>query len=1004
MKSTLKPTDSLALTMVLPALAVLCGAGTALAQGTEGDEASQPAVEEIVVTGSRIRRTAADAAAPIITLGEKAFEERGYVSAAEALNDVTSINPQLNQAPGSGDSSGPGQQFPELFGLGTGRTLSLVNGRRFVTSSTGLGDAQVDSNIIPTGLIDRIEIVQAGAGAVYGSDAIAGVVNYILKDDFEGLELDAQYGESSRGDYEQQNYRLTYGLNFAEDRGNVAVNAEWATTPALYFPDRPLTNLARVTWANPADTGPSDGIPSLMEVFDTRFWEFTQNGVIFIIPAPVPIPPCGFDYCFLRSGGQPTTFDADGNVVPYDPGSIFFPPPFAEGGEGFRFSDLTGLRTAVERLSGNLIGHYDLTDQITLSGEFLYSETEGEETPQGFAKTVLSPAPSDSIVFFASNPFLSPQALAALTAARPSFGAGAPLFLSRHFYFDLLPSNVQTTTTETTRALLALDGEFESANRDFYWELSGSYGRVSGDVRGWQVYNDHFSNAIFAFPDGAGGAACLINIDGDPTNDDPGCAPINPFGFGNISDAARNYSSVMAGTDYLNEQVDVLATLGTSLFSLPGGEVETVFAYEHRDESAEFTPMLANRQGLIGTGTPERRQTGEYDTNELSVELLVPLIGGDTTFAYTEALELSGSYRYVDNSLAGTEDVWSAGLRWQVVEDIGFRFTESRNFRAPTLTQLLAPTSVAITQAGFDPCDADRINSGPNPSVRRANCEAEWAANPQYGPLASFQSGTENFAAAEVTSGGNPDLRNELADTTTYGIVLTPRFVPGLLFSVDRIEIDLTDGLSAFTPADFSATCYDNSPQPADVCSTFTRLDAPVGSTVAGSIITAISTTYNAGVIKYEGEYYNLAYDIPLADMFSGGDPGELLVSVEATHSSYLASSVTGATYTRIDNTVQQPDWVTRFNANYTRGPWLASYQLYYLSEVLAAPDATIENNPNPILDSNMTHSISGQYSFDKYAIRVGVNNLTDEEPSYPNFAHGDIVGRRWFVGLTANF
>lgn len=998
MRSRSKPAARLAVVM-LPAFIAGMGMGSALAQEPAADEA---AVEEIIVTGSRIRRSAAEALAPMATIGENAFVERGYVSAAEALNDATSINPQLNQAPGSGASSGPGQQFPELFGLGTGRTLSLVNGRRFVTTSSGLGDAQVDSNIIPTGLIERIEIVQAGAGAVYGSDAIAGVVNYVLKDNYEGLELDVRYGQSSRSDYEQENYRVTWGSNFADDRGNVAVNLEWASTPELFFKDRPLTNLARVTWANPADTGPTDGIPSLMEVFDTRFWEFTQDGVIFTIPAPVPLPPCGFDYCFLRSNGQPTTFDAAGNVVAYDPGSIFFPPPFAEGGEGFRFSDLTGLRTAVERSSANLIGHYDLTDRITVTGEFLWAETEGEETPQGFTRTVLSPSPFNAITFLAVNPFLTPQALATLTAASPAFANGAPLFLSRHFYFDLLPSNVVTTTTETTRTLLGLEGDFNGGNREWYWTVSGSYGRVDGEIRGWEVYNERFANAIFAFP-GPGGPTCFINIDGDPNNDDPDCAPINPFGFGNISDDARSYSTVMGGTDYLNEQVDILATLGTSLFELPAGEVETVFAYEHRDESVEFTPLPANRQGLFGTGTPESRQTGDYDTNEFSIEALVPILGGDTTFAFAQALELNGAWRYVDNSLAGTEDVWSIGLRWQIVEDIALRYSESRNFRAPTLTQLVSPTSVAITQAGFDPCDADRINSGPNPSLRRANCEAEWAANPQYGLLADFQSGTENFAAAEVTSGGNPDLRNEVADNTTYGFILTPRFAQGLTFSVDWIEIDLTDGLSAFLPADFSATCYDSTPQPADICGTFARAQTSSPNVPAGSIITALSTTFNAGVVRYEGQYYNLSYDVPLADMMSG-DPGSLLLSIEATHSSKLETSVTGTTFTRSDNTVDQPDWVTRFNANWSRGPLALSYQLYYLSEVLAAVGATIENNPNPILDSNMTHSISGRYQFDKFAIRAGVTNLTDEEPSYPNASYGDILGRRWFAGVTANF
>ena len=964
------------------------------------DAAAEAGIEEIIVTGSRIRRSVDDSIAPIATLGGEVFAERGYISVADALNEVTSIVPQRNLAPGTGATSGPGQQFPELFGLGTGRTLSLVNGRRFVTSSTGLGDAQVDSNVIPTGLIERIEIVQAGAAAVYGSDAIAGVVNYILKDDFEGVEFDAQYGQSKYDDYAQKQYRLTLGRNFAGGRGNFALNAEWASSPPLRFTDRPRTSLDRVLWANPADTGPNDGIPSRREVINTRFWEFTQDGVIFTLPAPVPIPPCGFMHCLMRVDGQATQFAPNGNIVAYDPGDIFFPPPFAEGGEGFAYSGLTGLRTAVERTAANAIGHYDLTDSITLRAELLFAETEGTETPQGFARTVLSPPPYDAIIFFASNPFLTPEALATISAARPGFPFGQPLWLSRHFYFDLLPENDVMTKTRTSRVLLGLEGEFEAAEREFYWSVSASLGKTEGESRGWEVHNANFQKAIFAFPDGAGGAACLVNIDGNPANDDPACAPLNPFGFGNISEEARRYTTVLGGTDYDNEQIDMLATIGTSLFTLPAGDIEAVLAYERRDESADFTPLATNQQGVFGTGAPEMPASGDYKTDELSVETLVPIVGPENDFALARGLEFSGTYRYVDNTLAGTESVWSAGLNWKVVDSVVVRVSRSRNFRAPTLTQLTAPSATALTQSGFDPCDADRISSGPNPSVRRQNCEAEWAANPQFGPLEGFQSPAENFVVAQVTSGGNPNLSNEISDTTTYGIILRPPFAQGLTLAADRIEIDLQDGLSAFTPGEFSAACYDNSPQPADICATFRRLSMATDTLPAGTIVEAISTTFNAGIIKYEGEYYYLNYDAPLSNWF-GGNPGDLSLSLEATHTSLLTTSVRGSTFERTDDTEYQPDLVMRFNAHYSRGPLRLTYQLYHLSAVTRRPDATIENDPNPHLGSNATHSLSAQYDIGNFTVRAGVVNLTNEEPSYPSFVHGDILGRRWFVGLS---
>ena len=975
----------------------------ALAQDTaDQDQASDATdsgeLEEVIVTGSRIKRSAADQIAPLESLSGQVFAERGYITAADALNTVTANAPNLNQAPGNGDSSGTGQQFPNLFGLGTGRTLTLVNGHRFVTSSVGLGDAQVDANIIPTGLIDRIEVVQAGGAAVYGSDAIAGVVNYILQDNFEGLELDAQYGDSWKyNDYAQDHYRATWGMNFADNRGNVAVNVEYSSSPLLRFSDRPRSNLSRITQGNPADTGPNDGIPSVMEILDAHFWNFNGNGIIYNFPAP--IPPA-----LTLVNGAPVQFASDGSLIPYDPGNILG-IPFAEGGDGFRYSELAGLRTGVERSNAMLIGHYDFTDHVTLRTELLYAHTVGEEIPQGYPRTVLngSEPPNGAIKIFIFNPFLTPETVGALAAASPAFAQGQPLWLSRHFYYDLFPTNIQTTTTDTYFGLVGLDGDFDAAGRNWNWSASLTYGRVEGETFAWDADVAKFENAIFAVP-GPNGPACLINVDGNPNNDDAACSPINPFGAGNISPEASAYVSVPVGQDYTNDQWDFLATLGTSLFSLPAGGVEAVFAYEHRDEQADFVPFYANQQGLVGQGVKEVPQSGSYNTNELSAEVLVPILGGDDPRPGFKALEFDGTYRYVDNSIAGTESVWSAGLRWQIADDFTLRATRSRNFRAPTLTQLVAPQSVGAAAVSSDPCDSDRINSGPDPATRRANCEAEFAANPQYGPLEDFQDPAENFTYALVTTGGNPNLRNEISDTTTYGLVLQPRFAPGLTFSADRIEIDLTDGLSAFAPADFMATCYDSSPQPSDICGTFERASEGNELYPAGTVISALSTTFNAGVVEYRGEYYVLDYQLPLDNVFGTG-PGQLSFTLDMTHNSRYEVSVTGTSFTRYDNTVTQPDWVSRFTARWRIGPVLLSYQLYYLSDVLRVPDATIENDPNPNVDSNTTHSLSVHWDvMDQLTLRAGVINLTDEEPSYPTLNHGDILGRRWFVGATARF
>ena len=198
------------------------------------------------------------------------------------------------------------------------------------------------------------------------------------------------------------------------------------------------------------------------------------------------------------------------------------------------------------------------------------------------------------------------------------------------------------------------------------------------------------------------------------------------------------------------------------------------------------------------------------------------------------------------------------------------------------------------------------------------------------------------------------------------------------------------------------AACYDSTPQPVDVCGTFTRAAADTADYPAGTVTSAITTTFNAGVVRYEGEFYVVDYQLPLENVLGGGFLG---LTLDATHNARFETSVTGTTFVRSDNTVAQPDWVSRLTGRWGFGRWLLSYQMYYLSDVKSAPNATIENTPTPDIDSNMTHSMSLSWNVsDMFTLRAGVNNFTDEEPSYPTIAYGDILGRRWFLGATARF
>jgi outer membrane receptor protein involved in Fe transport len=954
-------------------------------------------VDEVVVTGSRIKRAETETAAPVLTIDAQSITDKGFTSAGQVLNDLTSIIPSVPEAAGSGSAAGNGQSFPNLFGLGSGRTLTLVNGRRFVTSSEGLGDRVVDTNVIPTGLIQRIDVVQAGAAAQYGSDAIAGVINYVLKDHFEGVELDAQYGRSTYSDYNTPSLRGTFGRNFDGNRGNIALDLEYSKTDPLLDYDRPRSNLARVTISNPLNTSLTDGIPAVAQNLNTRFTTFNYNGLLFT-PAAAPLT----NFIFAQ-GGVPQQFNAGGTgLMPYNIGAVGA-IPFSSGGDGLPYQELASLLTGIERYNANLIGHYDITDHMKVSGEFMYADTSSRDPYSVLiSNTVLNAAASGSgaIPISRQNAFI-PASVSALLGP-----GGPPVFLSKAWAAGTLtPSRESDFDTNTYRGLLALDGDFDAAGHNFYYSVSFSHAETDGSSRAWGVWNTRLNNAVQAVKNSAGNIVCAINNDAITTNDDPGCVPINPFGQVVASGAAQTYIDVRTGQDYLNTQDDFLSTLGGDLFALPAGKVKFSVGYERRGEFAKFTPLAANQAGLVGSGTQSVATRGDYHTNEFSAELLVPIIGGDATLPFAKVVEFDGQYRYVDNSLAGKESVWGAGGRWEVVGGLTFRGSRSRNFRAPTLDQLFAPSVTALGSIAQDPCDADRINSGASPTTRLANCQALFAAHPQWGPLATFQDPSENFAQANVTTGGNPNLKNEISDTTTYGVVLQPTFAPGLSIVIDRIQVDLTNGLSPFAPQDFLATCFDSKPQPTDVCSNFTR------DPNTGFITAANQTTFNAGTIQFRGETYNVNYAFPLSRVLGDAhDYGNLELNLESTHTESLVVSVTGFDRTDYAGSVQglggspNPKWVTRFDAHYSLGPFRATYELFYLPESKFNPTATIESVPTPTVPSNTRHSISAQYDFGSYTVRAGVMNLTNEQPSFPTRSYGDIIGRQYYVGLRAHF
>lgn len=949
-------------------------------------------VSEVLVTGSRIRRTDTTSSSPVTMVTAEDLTERGYTQVGDMLNQLTSNTPSFAQPPFSGVPAGSGQTFPNLLNLGAGRTLSLINGRRMVaTSSDNFGDRGVDVNIVPAGLIDRIDVVQAGGAAVYGSDAIGGVVNYILKDHFEGMEVDTQYGISSHGDDKRPSARVTFGKNFAGGRGNIAADLEYSKTDPLLEEDREFFKSGTRSITNLANTSLTDGRPPTAIILNGHQWRYNTNGVIFTTNTTAPTG-------LLRNGaGQALQFAADGSsVIPYDTGIIGPNSSSASGGEGLDSRRLSTLAAGVKRYTGTLIGHYDLTDHIKASTELLYSHEQGRDEigTQGLVKFVggFAPGGQGPVSFNRTNPFLTPAQIATLSAASPTFASGGNLVLSK--MYDVIPQN-RATKTDVWRLEAGLDGDFNLADRDFYWSVSASHGETKSRQSVLDFDIAKTNNSFSAARNAAGQIVCAINADAITTNDDPGCVAFNPFINGGNAGAVA-YFSVPVGGSTRNKQDDFLATLGGDVISLPAGKAKFALAYEHRSESAKFRPFEANLAGITGQGE-SFAESGKYNTDEFSGELLVPIVGGDFTLPLIEALDVNGSYRFVDNSLAGKEKVWGVGGNWTIGYGLGLRVSRSRNFSAPTLGQQFAPTSVNPGNPAQDPCDRTLINGGPNPAARLANCQALFNAHPEYGPLANFNDPAINTGLVALTVGGNPNLENEVSKTFTYGLVYTPKYIPGLTVSADRIQIDLTNGLSSFQINNFLSVCYDTQPQQTSFCDTFTRNNQ-------GFLTTGRETTFNAGSVLFHGEVYNFSYRFPIGRFFNDADYGALEVAAEATHTSRQETSVTGFDLTRSQDTPSAPDWRIRYDLRYTKGPLKIFYSLYYLPSVRANATATIESTPVPVIKANYQHTVSAQYDFGAVTVRGGVANLTDEHPSFNSRIYGDLYGRRFFVGVTARY
>ncbi len=710
-------------------------------QSTE-PQANEPAVEEtIIVTGSRLGRTAFNSPTPVNVLGEERMDDLAITNVADALNQLPAFRPITSPSTNNfRASSNIAARTLDLRGLGSTRTLTLIDGRRTVPSTE---EGRFDLNSVPSILVQRSEVVTGGASAAYGADAVAGVVNLILDTRMTGVKGEASYGISEYGDAERVNFGAALGTTFADGRGHLVIGGEYADENGIGgASERDWSAKFHGFIGNPfwnADPALSNGQPQNLAA-DNVLFAINPGGVV---TAAGPL--------------QGLQFNNQGNLVPFQFGDAFNParPGIQMIGGDPSVQDLygcdgCGLFVANSHIS--TLGHleFEMNSAITFKAELAYSRVTGGPS---HGSTSLNYGTTAPIIIKRDNPFLTPQAQAVMDEA------GVTSFPIGRSHQELGQASY-ISRNKTWRGMLGLEGALDN---DWSWDVYYSYGRTNGRLVGTNIRReDRWNQAIDpvmapAGIDGipAGTIVCRSSLT-DPGND---CVPANVLGPGMISDAVVNWVMGDIWQTRKFEQHAAAVNLRGTLVRNWAGDVNFATGAEYRSDHSEGEQDPLSGSGTIAfvNSTPLPAMTQKV--KEAYVELGVPVLA-DTGAG---SLNVDGALRYTDYSLSGSAWTWKIGAVWDVTNALMLRVTRSRDIRAPNALEL-----------------------NPNTTSQRF---------PLNDPKLGF--------AYEIPSffGGNPDLRLEKADTFTAGAVLQPGFAPDFRLSVDYYDIKVNDAIDTISNA-----------------------------------------------------------------------------------------------------------------------------------------------------------------------------------------------------------
>lgn len=929
------------------------------------------AIEEVVITGSRLIRRDLNAASPVVVISGAQIRTAGNVTIEETLNEMPQLSSDNTSSVNSG--GGSGILTADLRGLDAVRTLVLVNGRRFAPADArGL----TDLSSIPDALVERVEVMTGGASAVYGSDAIAGAINFRLKDDFEGLEFGYHLGETDKQDATTQKFDLTIGGNFDDDRGNAAVSVSYTDRGDIFFADRDYSAISLFESGGGLVPGGSSNLPGTRLTLSSAQLA-SLSGLSFD-----PATACPGTIGGVRFGDQ-------GAVVPY-----------CDPQDRFNFAPLNYLLRPLERVQISALSHYDINDNVTAYSELFFMENRNEwqQAPNaGGLQTSGAPRGEFHIPDFATNPVLFDATRQFLTSNPAIFdadGDGTAIIQGTgRRSVETGPRNYKYDRT-SYNATVGLKGDFEAAGKNWNYDTFFQYQRAKTDedIAG-QLSQLRLSlgSAVVVDPTAPGGARCV--------NEFVGCVPVNFLGFDSVSPAAAAFISPNHGVTNVLERQVYGGFISGELFELPAGPIAVGIGFEERQDKYSFRPDTAAQGGEFGD--PQPPIEAGIDLTEFFAEARIPILEG-AEFADYLGLELA--VRSSDYSTVGRVSTWKAGLEWAPTDWVRFRTMYNQAIRSPNLGELFSTVGIGFT-AGDDLCD---FNFNPSAAAQQ-ECVLQ-GINPV--DIATF---THLGVGYGIRSGGNPNLKEEEAETFTIGAVFSPPFLEGLNITVDYYDIEITNAVNQLSAQEVVNNCFraDNLDHNSETCQAINRFGN-------GQIDFVDARSLNVASISATGLDFQADYSFDLGDSMAFFGPATLdlaLIASWAFENEKIAEpgqpgldclGIFGGSCSGFNNFIQ-PDTKYVLNTAYNTGDFSGRFQWRSISSVSLFPGAA-----NPIKSGSAVNylDLNFDYTFgdDRYTVFFGIDNLTDEEPPIFGFSIAgdanvdislyDVLGRRYFTGI----